>query len=413
MLSIAEALKIVLEVTPVLDGESIGLRDLLGRTLAVDIAAPHDVPGFANSQMDGFALRAGDLAPATQETPVVLRVLGTAAAGHPFAGRVEAGTAVRIMTGAPVPEGADAVVPVERASVSQDGVALVESCPAGRFVRSAGEDLRAGEVALGRGRVLRAADLGLLASMGFERVSVHRRPRVAIVGTGEELVPVGEPLGLGQVHDSNAYALAGAVAEAGAIAEPLGVVGDDRESLKRVLGEASRCDFVLSTGGVSVGDFDYVKEVMDAIGLERHFWRVAQKPGKPLVFASGPSSLYFGLPGNPVSALVCFLLYVAPSLHKAQGHKEVHLPTIEVRVAEETRTSLDFTELVRCRLERRGDGWEARSTGSQSSGVLKSLSLADALVVSPPGCGGFQPGDVARALKLTTTGERSSTHPFA
>lgn len=413
MISIAKALDLVQDAVRPLGTESVPLPEASGRILARDLRAPFDVPGFANSQMDGFAVRSADLASAREGAPAVLRVVGTIAAGRPRDEPLADGTAVRIMTGAPLPSGADAVVPVEEAEADPDSVSFVAPCPSGRFVRAAGEDLRRGEVVLACGRLLRAADIGLLASIGSAEVPVSRRPRVAILGTGDELVPLGEPLAPGQIHDSNAYTLAAAVEELGGVPDRMGIVRDDRESLRRALAEAATYDAVLSTGGVSVGDFDHVKEVMDEIGLERRFWRVAQKPGKPITFAAQEGCLYFGLPGNPVSALVCFLLYVAPALRAAQGRLDVYAPAIPVTVGEAVRTARDLTELVRCTLESRGEGPVVRPTGSQSSGVLRSLSLADALLVSPPGRAGFEAGEQASALHIRSRVALATSHPFS
>jgi len=412
MISIGEALGLVLaEVRPV-DLEWVALAEARGRVLAQDVRAPFDVPGFANSQMDGFGVRSADLADATADAPVALRVLGTIAAGKPFGSVVGTGTAVRIMTGAPVPPGVDAVVPIEEAEVEGPEVVVAAPSPPGRFVRPAGEDLRRDDLVLRRGRVLRPADAGILASIGFAQVPVSRRPRVAILGTGDELVPLGRRLETGQIHDSNAYTLAAAVEEIGGLPERMGIVPDERRSLHEVLQKAASFDAVLSTGGVSVGDFDHVKEVMDEIGLTRRFWKVAQKPGKPITFAAREGCLYFGLPGNPVSAMVCFSLYVAPALRAALGRRDIHAPAVGVTVGEAVRTARDLTELVRCTLRPEGDVLVARPTGSQSSGVLRSLSLADGLLLSPPGRDGFEPGERATALRLREGIDLSETHAF-
>ncbi len=412
MVSIAQAMALVLGEVGRMGTERVPLAGASGRILAEVVHAPFDVPGFANSQMDGFAARATDLARARETAPVALPVTATVAAGRPLESPVEPGTCVRIMTGAAVPPGADTVVPIEDAVAEGAMVRFTAPSPPGRFVRPAGEDLACGEAILQRGRCLRPPDIGVLASIGCVEVPVSLRPRVAIVGTGDELVPIGRPLGPGQIHDSNAYTLAAAVEALGGVADRLGIVADDRESLRAMLQEAARYDCVLSTGGVSVGDFDYVKEVMDELGLRRRFWRVAQKPGKPLTFAAQPGCLYFGLPGNPVSAMVCFHLYVAPALRASLGRPDIFPATVEVTVAEEMRTAGSLMELVRCRLEREGDRLTARPTGTQSSGALRSLSLADALVLSPPGQDRLRAGDRALALRLHPAEALSTAHPF-
>jgi molybdopterin molybdotransferase len=414
MISIAEALDMVLASVRPLPEEEIALDESVGRVLAEDVVAGADVPAFANSQMDGYAVRAEDVAGGSESRPVELRVLGTIAAGRPLGVTVGRGEAARIMTGAPIPAGADAVIPVEEtSSEAPERVSIASSATAGRFVRPAGEDLRAGDRVLEQGRRLGAPDIGLLASLGRASVHVRRRPRVAILGTGDELVPIGGTLGPGQIHDSNAHALGAAVRELGGEPSLLGIVRDDPAALRAALTAALRFDAVLSTGGVSVGDFDHVKDVMDEIGLERRFWRVAQKPGKPIVFAVRDRTLFFGLPGNPVSAMVCFHLYVAPALRAAAGLHDVFLPTGEVVVGEAIRTAKDLTELVRCTLRSEAKVLVAHTTGTQSSGALRSLSLADALLISPPGTAELRAGDPARALLLRGGPALASTHPFA
>jgi molybdopterin molybdotransferase len=236
---------------------------------------------------------------------------------------------------------------------------------------------------------------------------------VGILGTGDEIVPVGESLRLGQVHDSNAYALAAAVGEVGGLATRLGIVPDERSVTRQALADALRYDVVLSTGGVSMGDYDYVKEVMAEVGLERRFWRVAQKPGKPITFAVGQNSLYFGLPGNPVSAMVCFVLYVGPALRRMMGSRAVFPPTASVTMSEDVSTAKGLTELVRCVLDPGPGGFHARPTGTQSSGALRSLSLAQALVISPPGTECLMRGSRATALLLGAASSPVNDHPFS
>jgi molybdopterin molybdotransferase len=412
MIGIAEAIDLVLAAVEPQPSEEIGLAMAFGRVLAEPIVARADIPPFANSQMDGFAVRSGDVLAAAQSRPITLRVIATTAAGSAPEVEVTPGTAVRIMTGAPIPAGADAVVKVEDTESSADRVALRAPAPVGQFVRPAGEDMRAGEVVLEPGRVLREADVGLIAALGMPAVKVSTRPRVAVLATGDELVPLGQPLGPGQIYNSNAYTLAAAVVRAGGDPVLFGIVRDDRTSLRDAYRAAARCDVIVSTGGVSVGDFDYVKEIMDEIGLQRRFWQVAQKPGKPITFACESGRLYFGLPGNPVSSLVCFELYVAPALRRALGMREIFPASAEVTMGESVKTATDLTELVRCRIERSGGAFVARATGTQSSGALRSLSLADALVVSPPGSSELRAGTRATALLLGES-RLSDSHPFA
>lgn len=398
MLSVAEAVAEVLAEVKPRPAEEVPLQLGAGRVLAEGVRSAFPLPPFDNSQMDGFAVRSADLAGATGTAPVTLRVTGTVAAGARTVPAVEVGCAVRIMTGAPLPPGADAVVKVEDTEPAGGcvGVRVVPSL--GEFVRPAGEDVAAGELVLEPGRRLRAADIGLLAAMGRPVARVATRPRVAVLATGDELVPLGGTLGPGQIHNSNAYALSAAAAEVGAEPVLLGICGDDRDELRDAFRAAADFDVVLSTGGVSVGDFDYVKQIMEEVGLKRRFWQVAQRPGKPITFAARDGRLFFGLPGNPVSSLLCFTLYVAPALRRALGLRAIFPAAAKVTMGEGVRTARDLTEFVRCTLEREGAALVARPTGSQSSGVLRSMSLADCLAISPPGSGELRAGERATAL---------------
>ncbi|MGH7806063.1 MAG: molybdopterin molybdotransferase MoeA, partial [Candidatus Binatia bacterium] len=328
-----------------------------------------DVPGYANSAMDGYAVRGADLAGG----PTRLRVVGVIPAGAALPlPEIRVGEAVKIMTGGAVPASADTVVRVEDTDAGSDVVEIRVPPKPGANIRQAAEDVAVGATVLERGRRLSPADVGLLASVGRTFVQVHRRPTVAIVSTGDELVEADEQVTPGRVVNSNAYALAAAVAEAGAVPVVLPIARDTPESIRAVFAAAARHDVILSTGGVSVGEFDYVKSVMDELGVKRLFWKVAQKPGKPLTFGTLGSSVLFGLPGNPVSSLVCFYLYARPALRRMAGHEAIHLAFASATLAEDLRKADGMTEFVRVRLEHRDGGLVARSTGTQSSGVLSS-----------------------------------------
>ena len=413
VISIAEAIAEVMSAVVPLAVEEVGVASARGRVLAADVVAGFDIPPFANSQMDGFAVRSTDLASASEASPGRLRLVGTIAAGDAPDRAVGPGEAIRIMTGGAIPAGADAVVKVEDTTTEGSTVLLRHAPRAREFVRPAGEDLRAGERALEAGRVLRPADVGLVASLGLPAVHVRVRPRVAVLATGDELIELGRPLGPGQIHNSNAYTLAAAVEEVGGVAVVFPIVRDTRDALRDAFAATRGFDAVLSTGGVSVGDFDFVKEIMDEQGLERRFWQVAQKPGKPITFAARDGQLYFGLPGNPVSSLVCFDLYVAPALRRALGMHDVFAPTVDVVMASAVRTAKGLCELVRCTLRQDGDRLLASPTGTQSSGALRSLSLADCLVISPPGVDELAAGARARALRIGPVHAPSGAHPFA
>lgn len=407
MLSVRQALDRVLADVAPGGVERIGILDAVGRVLAEDVRSLRDVPAFANSAMDGYAVRHADVASA----PARLRVVGVAAAGGEAAGVVAGGTAVKIMTGAPIPPGADTVVRVE--DTRSDGDHVVVNVPArgGANIRDAGEDVRAGDVVLRRGRRLSPAGVGLLASVGRVVLLVVQRPRVAILSTGNELVEADEVVKPGQVVNSNGYALAAAVRETGATAVMLPIARDTPEEIRAAYSAAAHCDAILSTGGVSVGDFDFVKSVMDEIGIDRRFWLVAQKPGKPLTFGMLGRRPYFGLPGNPVSSLVCFYLYARPALRRMMGLENVHLPTVTARLAEDVGKTGGLTEFVRCRLGREGGELVARPTGTQSSGVLSSMSQGDGLVVAEAEASQLPAGTTVRVILLDPDGS-SPEAPF-
>src|SRR5215469_10404459 len=353
MISADQALQIVLENVAPLGVERVAILGALGRVLAEEIRSPRDIPGFDNSAMDGYAVRAADLAGASESKPVKLAVVETVGAGQLPTRRIGAGQATRTMTGAPLAEGADAIVPVERTRGSGDTVEFLASAEAGAFVRPRGEDLRAGELVMSAGKALTPADLGMLASVNRAMVEVVRRPRVAIVATGDELVDVDQAPTGAQVVNSSAYALAGAVREVGAEAVILKVARDTPDEIRARLSEAAALDAVLSTGGVSAGDFDHVKVLLDELGMRQLFHGVAQRPGRPLKFGTIGGRPIFGLPGNPVSTMVCFYLYVYPALNRMAGRGNCGLPRVPVRCGVDIRVAKDLTEFIRVRLERR------------------------------------------------------------
>ena len=402
-----QALDEVLRAVTSIGAERVGLFEAVGRVLAEDVRSLRDVPGYANSAMDGFAVRHEDVA----RTPARLRVIGLSAAGTRELPQVGRGEAARIMTGAPLPPGADTVVRVEDTRAEGDGVVIEAAGPKGKDVRLRGEDVRCGDTVLDSGRRLVPADVGVAASVGRTLLLVHRRPRVAIVSTGNELVEADQPVESGQVVNSNAYALAGAIAEAGGTALPLPIARDDPAEIRATFEEAARADAILSTGGVSVGDFDYVKSVMDELGVERAFWKVAQKPGKPLTFGRLAGRPYFGLPGNPVSALVCFYLYARPAIRRMAGFAAVHLSTTTATLSHDVKKADGLTEFVRCRLERRGADLYATSTGTQSSSVLRSMSLAHGMIVGPPAASLLREGTAVRVILLDSQ-SASEEAPF-
>ncbi len=400
MISADEALRIVLENAAPLGVERVALLDALGRVLAEEVRSPRDIPGFDNSAMDGYALRSADVARASESNPVRLAVIETVGAGAIPSRSIEPGQAVRTMTGAPIASGADAVIPVERTRGDGASVEILASVQPGASIRLHGEDVRTGQLVTEPGKVLRAPDIGVLASLSRPTVNVCRRPRVAIVATGDELVDIDQIPAGAQVVNSSAYALAAGIREAEADASILRIARDRPEEIRERLLEATRFDTVLSTGGVSVGQFDHVKGALDELGMRTMFHGVAQKPGRPLKFGLIDGRPVFGLPGNPVSTMVCFYLYVRPALLRMGGRSGVGLPRIKVVCESDIKVSSNLTDFVRVRLERRGETIYAAPTGSQGSGIMTSLSRADALLIGPMKETGLSAGASATALLL-------------
>src|SRR5579875_925345 len=383
MISADQALAKVLASVSRLGIERLPLRAATGRILAEEIRSNRDIPGFDNSAMDGFAVRAADVVGASERAPRRLKVTETVAAGSMPTVMVGAGEAVRIMTGAPLPQGADSIVPVERTRCSGNVVEILAEPARGEFVRPSGEDLRAGELVIAPGKQLTPSDIGMLGALNHAMVDVWRRPRVSIVSTGDELVDIDQVPSGAQVVNSSAYALAAAVEECGGEAVILKVARDTPEEIRARLAEGTAMDAMLSTGGDSAGDFDHVKAILGELGMRTLFHGVAQKPGRPLKYGLIGNRPIFGLPGNPVSTMVCFYLYVRPALLKMGGHTALGLPRVTARCGADIKIANNLTEFVRVKLERRGDEFHALPAGSQGSNILSGLSRADGLLVGP------------------------------
>lgn len=393
VLSVDEARRHLLsEVGPLAGIERLPLRTTLDRILAEDIVSPIDVPGHANSAMDGFALRHADLQP---DGRTELHCIGTAMAGQALKRAIGAGECVRIMTGAPLPEGADTVVMQEHAEDNGEQVTIGSGERKGGNIRLAGEDLARGSVALEKGKRLTPADLGLIASLGQAEVSVVRRLRVAFFSTGDELRSLGEPLGEGDVYDSNRYTLFGMLSRAGVELRDLGVIPDDPIRLREAFGEASaHADMVITSGGVSVGDADYTKQVLTELG-EVHFWKIAMKPGRPLTFGRLGNAWFFGLPGNPVAVMVTFYQFVLPVLHRFAGETNWRPLTQQARLREPLRKRPGRSEFVRGTLTQDADGttWVS-STGAQGSGILRSMSIGNCFILLDEETGNLAEGEL-------------------
>ena len=377
--TIEEARAAVLDRARPLAAEQVPIAAALGRFLAEPVAAADDVPGFDNSAMDGYAVRAADTAGARAGRPRELLLVDESRAGHPASRELGPGEAIAISTGAMLPGGADAVVRVEDTEPAGDRVAIAAEVGEGTAVRRAGEDVLAGRPLLDPGARLGAAELGALASVGLADVACARRPIVSLLVTGDELVEPGEPLGPGQIRNSNAYAVPPLAAEAGANVEPTAMAGDDREATRAALARALEADAAVITGGVSVGEHDHVRPALDSLGVEQVFWGVALRPGKPTYFGVAPSgTLVFGLPGNPVSAMVTFVLFARPALLAMQG-ADPAAGRITARFDRDYEKVSGRAEAIRVRLAAGADGWVATPTGPQGSHVLTSMLGADGL----------------------------------
>jgi molybdopterin molybdotransferase len=394
----------VLEAVQPLAAETVTLTDAHGRALRRDALAPIALPPFANSSMDGYAVRAADLAGASVASPRELAVIEVLPAGHVATRALAPGQAMRIMTGASVPAGADAVVPFEDCErlghAGAERARFTRPATPGENIRPAGRDVAAGETALEAGRELSAHDLALLGALGFSSVEVTRRARVGILSTGDELVDVGEPLSPGAIRDTNRPMLAMLAAECGAIVTASEHVRDDAAAFAAAaLGMLGHCDVVLSIGGVSAGDFDPVKLALGAIG-DVALWRVAMKPGRPQAFGRPCGRLFFGLPGNPASVACVFEVMVRPALRRLQGFAATDRPTLAVRAAETIASREGRTDFVRVTLSWREGEWWATPAGEQVSGHLAPQSRAHALLEVPEVAAQIAAGDLAKAMLL-------------
>jgi molybdopterin molybdotransferase len=406
-MSVEEARGLVLDRIKTLPAEEVSLLDALGRVLAADATSDIDVAPFDNSAMDGFALRAADLAGASESAPVALDVMALIAAGDDVAGiEVGPGQAARIMTGAAVPAGADSVVMVERTRVaSGDGgigsrVSFEIEPKPGEHIRRRGEEVRAGDVVLSAGEIIGPAAIGLLASTGHDTVSVHGRPRVAVLSTGSELVEVAQKPGPGKIRNSNSYSIAAQVMAAGGVPVRYDIVPDEMQATRDAFTKAAEeCDFIATSGGVSVGDFDYVKPVLEELG-ELFFCKVRMRPGNPQTLGWISGVPFFGLPGNPTSAFVGFEIFVRPALRLMQGFSAIDRPVTMARLSHDVKKKQDRRYYLRGRVERVGEGYEASVPFSQSSALLTAAHRANCFVVLPEGEDVFPAGTQVRCVRL-------------
>ena len=385
MLSVEEARQQMLNTIPVLPTEKREILNCGGYVLAEALHAEENIPPFDNSAMDGYAVRAADVQNASEAEPAVLTIVETIAAGYAPTKQVAAGQAARIMTGAMMPEGADAVVMQEVTQREGDKVKIFESIDETGNVRFTGESVAAGQQVMGKGKHLRPPEVSMLASLNRPEVTVHRKPTVAIVSTGDELLLLGDRLEPGKIRESNRYGLYAQVEEAGGIPIDMGIAPDDEAEIERIFRAAlAKADALITSGGVSVGEHDFVKSVLERLG-EVNFWRVAMKPGKPQAYGIADGKPIFGLPGNPVSSLVVFELFVRPALLKMAGHTALLRPTFKAVLSESVTNRDGRVNYMRAILKESHGEYTAETTGPQGSGILHSLVLANGLITIPAG----------------------------
>jgi molybdopterin molybdotransferase len=382
VLTVAEAKEIILSAALTRPARTLPLGETLACVLSQEVIAPVDLPLWDNSMVDGYAVRASELAGANENDPIHLHVIAEAPAGTATGVKVEPQTCVRIFTGAPIPRGADAVVMQEDTRPHHEGyIAVIESVETGENIRRAGEDVATGAVVLRTGTMLGPPQLAMAAAMGLTELVVYPRPRVGVLVTGAEIVEPGRPLRAGQIHDSNSVALCAFVKQAGCEPVELGIADDTREDLHEKIDYGlSECDAVITVGGVSVGEYDLVKDVLAELGCEQQLWQVALRPGKPFVFGTRGEKLVFGLPGNPVSAAVTFLILTRPALLKMRGLTDIELPTVSAEATEDFVNRGDRPHYLRAVLQRDGERWLVKPLPRQGSHVISSLANANCLV---------------------------------
>lgn len=385
MLSVEAARQQMLDTIDVLQTEQREILECSGYVLAEDLYASDNIPPFDNSAMDGFAVISSDVKAASKENPIVLSVVETIAAGFAPKKKVSSGSAARIMTGAMMPDGANAVVMQEVTEFDGDTVQIFESVDKSENVRFTGESVKVKDCVMSNGKILHPPEISLMASLNCASVEVYRKPKVAIVSTGDELMPIGETLKPSKIRDSNRYGLYAQVQNAGGIPIDMGIAPDDADKTEQIfLKSLSQADALITSGGVSVGEHDVVRNVLTKLG-KMHFWRVAMKPGKPQVYGFIDDKPIFGLPGNPVSSLVVFELFVRPALLKMAGHTELLRPTFEAVLTTDVTNSDGRVNYMRAIISKENGEYVAKTTGPQGSGILHSLVLANGLITIPSG----------------------------
>ncbi|TAN62449.1 molybdopterin molybdenumtransferase MoeA [bacterium] len=397
MIPVQDALEIILKEIKPLGTETVGILDALGRVISEDVFAKRPNPPWDNSAMDGYALHTADIAGAGKENPATLTVIYDLPAGQVPKAVVARGQAVRIMTGAPVPDGADAVVMVEATKSPEAGkVKIFASARAGENIRKCGEDFKQNDTVITKGSVIRPAEISMLATIGCPLVSVFKRPVVSVLSTGDELVDINEVPGKGKITNSNGYALSALVSEAGAKFIRLGIAKDTKEDLTAKLKEAINADAIITSGGVSVGDYDFVKDVLKGLGSDMIFWKVALKPGKPLAFGVIQGKPAFGLPGNPISSMVAFEQFVRPSLLKMSGRNDIFRQCISASLDKDIKVKPGRMTFLRAELTSTDGGFIATALDGQGSGVISTMVRANSYIIIPADSEGFKKGAIVK-----------------
>ncbi|MFC1561434.1 gephyrin-like molybdotransferase Glp [candidate division KSB1 bacterium] len=402
MISVQEALHIVESNSTVLNDIVVSIDEALGYAAAEDIISEDTIPFFDNSAMDGYAVRSEDTKDAEPGMPVVLDIVGEIPAGKPAGVSLSAGQAVKIMTGGMIPQGADAVVKVEDSSTDGEHVDIFTPCSPGLNIRYAGEDIGRGTVVISKGSLIRPADLGVLASIGRTKVTVIRKPKIAFLTTGDELIEPGENLSPGKVRNSNRFTVVGLLRDYGLNYNYLGTAGDDPKRLKKALRKGLNADVLITSGAVSVGQYDYVKDVLTELGMKTLFWRVAQRPGKPLLFGQIDRKLIFGLPGNPVSIMVTFIIYVRTAIRKMMGIGDYAHSRLKAKLTAPFSRGKELFHFSRGEYHYVPDEnlFYVTPFEKQGSGILRSMSRANCLILFPDGLEDFKTGSLVEIIRL-------------